>query len=256
MLIGHGAVLGHSFTVGRWRRPPGTPRSTSGPRSTRSSARRSSTSTRTRARPSAASTASSRGSSARSPTSAWRSATGWPATWPRRATSRSSTTRSWPGSSRRTTWRPIGSRPEGAERDEIAAKARTTLLDAAARSRDLHAYAGAQRFLEQALAFAADPADEREILTRLAGCGIRRSRRSWPSSTGPRGSRAARSRRRAPAATRPRPPGRTRRWRASSPRTTTPRRPATSCARPWTSSRAGPPTPTWCGWRPSSGAPT
>ena len=59
--------------------------------------------------------------------------------------------------------------PEGTERDEIAAKARTTLLDAALRSRDLHAYAGAQRFLEQALAFAADPADEREILTRLAG---------------------------------------------------------------------------------------
>ena len=58
--------------------------------------------------------------------------------------------------------------PEGAERDEIAAKARTTLLDAAARSRDLHAYVGAQRFLEQALAFAADPADEREILTGLA----------------------------------------------------------------------------------------
>ena len=47
--------------------------------------------------------------------------------------------------------------PEGAERDEIAAKARTTLLDAAARSRDLHAYAGEQRFLEQALAFAAEP---------------------------------------------------------------------------------------------------
>ena len=62
--------------------------------------------------------------------------------------------------------------PEGAERDEIAAKARTTLLDAAARSRDLHAYAGAQRFLEQALAFAADPADEREILTRLAGAAF------------------------------------------------------------------------------------
>ncbi len=58
--------------------------------------------------------------------------------------------------------------PEGAERDAIEAKARTTLLDAAARSRDLHAYAGAQRFLEQALAFAADPADEREVLTRLA----------------------------------------------------------------------------------------
>jgi len=58
--------------------------------------------------------------------------------------------------------------PEGAERDEIAAKARTTLLDAAARSRDLHAYVGAQRFLEQALAFAGDPADEREILARLA----------------------------------------------------------------------------------------
>jgi hypothetical protein len=62
--------------------------------------------------------------------------------------------------------------PEGAERDEIATKARTTLLDAAARSRDLHAYAGAQRFLEQALAFAADPADEREILTRLAGAAF------------------------------------------------------------------------------------
>ncbi|HSW42293.1 MAG TPA: AAA family ATPase [Patescibacteria group bacterium] len=58
--------------------------------------------------------------------------------------------------------------PEGAERDQIAAKARTTLLDAAARSRDLHAYAGAQRFLEQALEFATDPADEREILARLA----------------------------------------------------------------------------------------
>jgi hypothetical protein len=62
--------------------------------------------------------------------------------------------------------------PEGAERAEIATKARTTLLDAAARSRDLHAYAGAQRFLEQALAFAADPADEREILTRLAGAAF------------------------------------------------------------------------------------
>ena len=58
--------------------------------------------------------------------------------------------------------------PEGAERDEIATKARTTLLDAAARSRDLHAYASAQRFLEQALAFVADPSDEREILTGLA----------------------------------------------------------------------------------------
>jgi class 3 adenylate cyclase len=58
--------------------------------------------------------------------------------------------------------------PEGVERDAIAAKARATLLDAAARSRDLHAYAGAQRFLEQALAFAADAADEREILARLA----------------------------------------------------------------------------------------
>jgi class 3 adenylate cyclase len=58
--------------------------------------------------------------------------------------------------------------PEGPERDEIATKARTTLLDAAARSRDLHAYASEERFLEQALAFAADPADEREILARLA----------------------------------------------------------------------------------------
>ena len=58
--------------------------------------------------------------------------------------------------------------PEGAERDEIATKARTTLIDAAARSRDLHAYAGAQRFLEQALAFAAGPDDERVILTGLA----------------------------------------------------------------------------------------
>jgi class 3 adenylate cyclase len=58
--------------------------------------------------------------------------------------------------------------PEGADRDEIAAKARTTLMDAAARSRGLHAYAGEQRFLEQALEFAADPADEREILNRLA----------------------------------------------------------------------------------------
>lgn len=58
--------------------------------------------------------------------------------------------------------------PEGAGRDEIAAKARTTLLDAAARSRDLHAYAGAQHFLEQALEFATDPDDEREILSRLA----------------------------------------------------------------------------------------
>jgi class 3 adenylate cyclase/tetratricopeptide (TPR) repeat protein len=62
--------------------------------------------------------------------------------------------------------------PEGAERDEIATKARTTLLDAAVRSRDLHAYAGEQRFLEQALAFSADPADEREILTRLAGAAF------------------------------------------------------------------------------------
>ncbi len=61
---------------------------------------------------------------------------------------------------------------EGAERDEIAAKARTTLLDAAARSRDLHAYASAQRFLEQALAFAAAPDDEREILTRLAAAAF------------------------------------------------------------------------------------
>ena len=58
--------------------------------------------------------------------------------------------------------------PEGAERDAIATKARTTLLDAATRSRELHAYAGEQRFLEQALAFAPDPADEREILARLA----------------------------------------------------------------------------------------
>jgi len=58
--------------------------------------------------------------------------------------------------------------PEGAERDAIAAKARTTLLDAATRSRELHAYAGEQRFLEQALAFAPDPADERQILGRLA----------------------------------------------------------------------------------------
>ena len=58
--------------------------------------------------------------------------------------------------------------PEGPERVEIAAKARTTLMDAAARSRDLHAYASQERFLEQALAFAADPADEREILNRLA----------------------------------------------------------------------------------------
>ena len=62
--------------------------------------------------------------------------------------------------------------PEGAERIEIAAKARTTLLDAAARSRDLHAYASEQRFLEQALAFAADPADEREILARLAAAAL------------------------------------------------------------------------------------
>ena len=62
--------------------------------------------------------------------------------------------------------------PEGTERDEIAAKARTTLLDAASRSRDLHAYEGEQRFLEQALAFAADPVDEREILTRLAGAAF------------------------------------------------------------------------------------
>ncbi len=96
--------------------------------------------------------------------------------------------------------------PEGAERDEIAAKARTTLLDAAARSRDLHAYASEQRFLEQALAFAADPADEREILTRLAdaafdggegagrvrpGGGVRasrargRARRRRPGRNGP-----------------------------------------------------------------------
>jgi class 3 adenylate cyclase len=58
--------------------------------------------------------------------------------------------------------------PEGAERDEIAAKAGTTLRDAAARSRALHAYAAEQRFLEQALAFVADPADERDILTSLA----------------------------------------------------------------------------------------
>ncbi len=58
--------------------------------------------------------------------------------------------------------------PEGADRDEIAAKARITLLDAAARSRDLHAYAGAQRFLEQALALSADPSDQQAILTRLA----------------------------------------------------------------------------------------
>ena len=67
---------------------------------------------------------------------------------------------------------------------------------------------------------------------------MRRSteRRSWPSSTGPRGSRAERSTRRGPPATRPRRPARTRRWRASSPRTTTPRRPATSCARRSTSS--------------------
>jgi len=62
--------------------------------------------------------------------------------------------------------------PEGADRDEIAAKARTTLLDAAARSRDLHAYASEQRFLEQALVFAADPADEREILARLAAAAL------------------------------------------------------------------------------------
>jgi hypothetical protein len=62
--------------------------------------------------------------------------------------------------------------PEGADRDEIGAKARTTLLGAAARSRDLHAYAGEQRFLEEALAFAADPADEREILSRLAGAAF------------------------------------------------------------------------------------
>ena len=62
--------------------------------------------------------------------------------------------------------------PEGTERDAIAAKARTTLLDAATRSRDLHAYAGEQRFLEQALAFAPDPADEREILARLAGAAF------------------------------------------------------------------------------------
>ena len=58
--------------------------------------------------------------------------------------------------------------PEGAERDAIAARARATLLDAAARLRELHAYEGEQRFLEQALAFATDPADEREILGRLA----------------------------------------------------------------------------------------
>ncbi len=58
--------------------------------------------------------------------------------------------------------------PEGADRDAIAAKARATLLDAAARSRDLHAYAGEQRFLEQSLAFVADPADELEMLTRLS----------------------------------------------------------------------------------------
>ncbi len=62
--------------------------------------------------------------------------------------------------------------PEGPERVEIAAKARTTLLDAAARSRDLHAYASEQRFLEEALAFAPDPADEREILGRLAGAAF------------------------------------------------------------------------------------
>ncbi len=61
---------------------------------------------------------------------------------------------------------------EGAERDAISAKARTTLLDAAGRSRDLHAYAGEQRLLEQALAFAADPADEREILARLAAAAF------------------------------------------------------------------------------------
>ncbi len=62
--------------------------------------------------------------------------------------------------------------PEGRERDEIATKARTTLIDAAARSRDLHAYASEERFLEQALAFAADPADERAILERLAGAAF------------------------------------------------------------------------------------
>jgi tetratricopeptide (TPR) repeat protein len=62
--------------------------------------------------------------------------------------------------------------PEGAERDAIASKARATLLEAAARSRGLHAYAGEQRFLEQALAFADDPADEREILARLAGAAF------------------------------------------------------------------------------------
>ena len=62
--------------------------------------------------------------------------------------------------------------PDGAEREEIATKARTTLLDAARRSRDLHAYASERAFLEQALAFATELADEREILTRLAVASI------------------------------------------------------------------------------------
>ena len=146
--------------------------------------------------------------------------------------------------------------PEGAERDEIAAKARTTLLDAAARSRDLHAYAG------RAALPGAGPGLRSRIPPTSArswpGSLMRHSTepRSSPSSTGPRGSRAALLTRRGPPATRPPPPARTRRWRPSSRRTTTRRRPGTSCARRWTNWRAGRRMRTWFGSRPSSGAPT
>ena len=145
--------------------------------------------------------------------------------------------------------------PEGPERDEIAAKARTTLMDAAARSRDLHAYASEERFLEQALAFAADPADEREILDRLAGAAFDASKELADFDRAEGYARRALEPH-APAATRPRWRGPTRRWRACSPTTTTRRRPGTSCARPSTSWRAAHPMPRWCAWRRSSDAPT
>ena len=146
--------------------------------------------------------------------------------------------------------------PEGAERDAIAAKARATLLDAATRSRELHAYAGEQRFLEQALAFAADPADERRILARLAGRGVLRG--EGARRVRPGGGLCAAGARRDAGGRRPgaRSPAPTRRWRTSSPRTGTAGRPGTSSARPSTSSPAGRPTRTWSGSRPSSGAPT
>ncbi len=231
-------------------------RSTWGRRSTRSSARRSSTSTRIRVRRSGASTTSSRGSSARSPTSGWPSATGWPATWPRRATSRSSTTRSWPGSSRRTTWRPTGSRRRArsatrsrrrrGRRSSKRPRARGTCTPTRASSAS-----SSRRSRSQPIR----PTSGRS----WPGSPARRStaRRSWPSSTGPRASRAARSRRRSPAATRPQPPASYTTLASilasNNHAQGGPRHPAPGGRR---ARRAGRRMPRWCAWRPSSGAPT